>query len=200
RWAVTPPSRLPPAVATSSSMPSFMLMRCLPARPADTVLDVAMTVVRLIAAATLNGRPSPRFRKGTRNTTPPRPSTAPKTPEAVPAPKMINASVAVTAVIEAQLGRTGAAARTRSASSLHDPDACQGVALFQRRNRANEQDGSLVGGGDLLQRAIQVIGDDPDPRPFGDVGIAIDGRMEHPVAVGRQRHDFLDPHPAADGS
>ena len=50
--AVTPPSRLPAAVATSSSMPRRMLISCLPARAADTELDVAMTVVRLIAAAT----------------------------------------------------------------------------------------------------------------------------------------------------
>ena len=33
-------------------MPRRMLINCLPARPADTELDVAITVVRLIAAAT----------------------------------------------------------------------------------------------------------------------------------------------------
>ncbi len=95
-WAVTPPRKLPAAVATSSSIPSFMLISCLPARPAETVLDVAMTVVRLIAAAALNGKPSTRLRKGTRNTPPPSPSSAPRPPAMVPAAKMISASVAVT--------------------------------------------------------------------------------------------------------
>ena len=51
-----PPRKLPAAVATSSSMPSFMLISCWPVRPADTELDVAMTVVRLIAAATREGK------------------------------------------------------------------------------------------------------------------------------------------------
>ena len=55
--AVTPPSRLPAAVATSSSIPSLMLISCLPRAPADTELDVAITVVRLIAAAAWNGKP-----------------------------------------------------------------------------------------------------------------------------------------------
>ena len=49
--AVKPPSRLPPTVATSRSMPKRRLISCLPARPAETALDVAITVVRLIAAA-----------------------------------------------------------------------------------------------------------------------------------------------------
>ena len=62
--AVTPPSRLPPAVATSSSMPRRMLINCLPARPADTVLDVAMTVVRLIAAAVVIGKLEPEIEEG----------------------------------------------------------------------------------------------------------------------------------------
>ena len=93
--AVTPPRKLPAAVATSSSIPSFMLIRCLPARPADTVLDVAITVVRLIAAAAPKGKPSTRFRNGTRKTPPPRPSSAPSAPEATPTPKMIDASASV---------------------------------------------------------------------------------------------------------
>src|SRR5438105_4371668 len=91
-----PPRKLPPAVATSSSMPSFILISCLPARPADTLLDVAITVVRLMAAAAVNGNPRTRFRNGTRKTPPPRPSSAPRLPETAPAAKMIAASEAVT--------------------------------------------------------------------------------------------------------
>ena len=70
---MTPPSRLPAAVATSSTMPSRMLISCLPVRPADTELDVAITVVRLIAAAACSGKLSPRFRNGTRKMPPPMP-------------------------------------------------------------------------------------------------------------------------------
>src|SRR3954454_13789075 len=99
--AVTPPRKLPAAVATSSSIPSFMLISCLPARPADTVLDVAITVVRLIAAAALNGNPRPRLRNGTRKTPPPRPSSAPRLPATAPAAKMISTSDAVTTGITA---------------------------------------------------------------------------------------------------
>ena len=50
-----------------------MLISCLPARLADTELEVAMTVVRLIAAATLKGKPRTRLRNGTRKTPPPQP-------------------------------------------------------------------------------------------------------------------------------
>src|SRR3954462_13024087 len=99
--AVPPPRKLPAAVATSSSIPSFMLIRCLPALPADTVLDVAMTVVRLIAAAALNGNPRPRLGNGTRKTPPPRPSSAPRLPATAPAAKMISTSEAVTTGITA---------------------------------------------------------------------------------------------------
>ena len=97
--AVTPPRKLPAAVATSSSIPSRMLISCLPARPADTVLDVAITVVRLIAAATVKGNPITRLRNGTRNTPPPSPSNAPRLPAMVPAAKMISASETLTAGI-----------------------------------------------------------------------------------------------------
>ena len=40
-------------------MPNRMLISCLPARPAETVLDVAITVVRLIAAADRNRKIEP---------------------------------------------------------------------------------------------------------------------------------------------
>src|SRR6266850_37752 len=94
--AVTPPSRLPPAVATSRTMPRRMLIKCLPVRPAETELDVAITVVRLIAAATVNGKLRPRLRNGTRNTPPPMPRRAPRPPATAPAAKMIRASAGVT--------------------------------------------------------------------------------------------------------
>ncbi len=77
-------------------MPNRMLISCLPARPAETVLDVAITVVRLIAAAIVIGKLNPRLRNGTRKMPPPRPSSAPSAPATVPATKMISASAGVT--------------------------------------------------------------------------------------------------------
>ena len=47
-----------------------MLISCFPARAAETELDVAITVVRLIAAATGNEKFRPRVRKGTRKIPP----------------------------------------------------------------------------------------------------------------------------------
>ena len=75
--------------------PSRMLISCLPARPADTVLDVAMTVVRLIAAAALNEKPRTSFRKGTRKTPPPSPRAMPRPPAMAPAAKIRTATPAV---------------------------------------------------------------------------------------------------------
>src|SRR5262249_24421799 len=88
----------PAAVATSSDMPRRRLIKRWPARAADTELDVAITVVRLIAAATVIGRPSTRFRKGTTKMPPPRPSVAPKAPAATPAIRMTRVSPGVTAI------------------------------------------------------------------------------------------------------
>src|SRR4029079_10165134 len=70
--------------ATSSSMPSRRLMRLRPVVPADTALDVAITVTRLTAAAVLKSSPSQALRKGTRNTPPPNPSSAPMHPATAP--------------------------------------------------------------------------------------------------------------------
>src|SRR5262245_33007935 len=116
--AVRPPRKLPPAVATSSSIPSFMLISCLPARPAETLLDVAITVVRLIAAAAVNGKPSTRLRNGTRKTPPPSPSSAPRLPEITPAVKMIAASEAVTTGITRTRPAGGAASCGRKRARL----------------------------------------------------------------------------------
>jgi hypothetical protein len=71
-------------------------MSCSPARPAETELDVAMTVARLMAAADFNGNPSARCRNGTRNTPPPMPSSAPRPPASTPAPSITNARETVT--------------------------------------------------------------------------------------------------------
>ena len=61
------PAATPPAAeATSSSIPSRRLIRLRPVVPAETALDVAITVTRLIAAAVLKSRPKPAFRNGTR--------------------------------------------------------------------------------------------------------------------------------------
>ena len=77
-------------------MPSRRLINWAPAWPAETVLDVAMTVQRLIAAAVRSGKPSARFRSGTRKTPPPRPSIEPIDPASAPDPKMIKTSDSVT--------------------------------------------------------------------------------------------------------
>jgi len=47
------------------------------------VVDVAITVARLIAAAAVIEKPSPRLRSGTRKTPPPMPSAAPRIPAAM---------------------------------------------------------------------------------------------------------------------
>src|SRR5262249_48249459 len=67
------------------------LISCSPLRPADTELDVAMTVARLMAAALRRGRPSATFRSGTRKTPPPMPRSAPTLPAAAPETKTIAA-------------------------------------------------------------------------------------------------------------
>src|SRR5438876_2609746 len=95
-WAVNPPRMLPAAVATSRSMPNLKFIKCCPALPAVTVLDVAITVARLMPAATPIGSPSPRLRSGTRKMPPPRPSRAPRLPAAAPATKMISETKGVT--------------------------------------------------------------------------------------------------------
>src|SRR3990172_7836976 len=69
-WAVRPPSTPPAAVAISSTIPNRRLMRLLPAWPAVTALEVAMTAARLTAAAAPIGNPRPRLSSGTRNTAP----------------------------------------------------------------------------------------------------------------------------------
>src|SRR5687767_5775758 len=66
-------------------MPSRRLINPRPAVVADTALDVAMTVVSEIPAASRNGRPTIRVRNGTRKAPPPIPSIAPNAPEIAPA-------------------------------------------------------------------------------------------------------------------
>src|SRR5262245_58568848 len=95
RWAVNPPSRLPATVATSSTIPRRRLMSCVPLRAAETELDVAITVARLIAAAVLSWTPSARWRSGTRNTPPPIPRSAPTPPATTPDPNTMSASAGV---------------------------------------------------------------------------------------------------------
>ena len=51
-----------------------------------------MTVVRLIAAATVKGNPKTRLSSGTRKTPPPNPSSAPRLPATAAPAKMISAS------------------------------------------------------------------------------------------------------------
>ena len=58
RCAIVRPAATPPAAdATSSSIPRRRLIRLRPVVAADTALDVAMTVTRLIAAAVLKSTP-----------------------------------------------------------------------------------------------------------------------------------------------
>src|SRR5215217_7233189 len=83
-WAVMPPGRPPAAVATSSTIPSRRLISRRPAVAAETALEVAMTVVRLMAAAAWKGTPTTSTRKGTRNTPPPRPRRVPSRPATLP--------------------------------------------------------------------------------------------------------------------
>src|SRR4051812_44640246 len=71
-------------------------MRRDPVRPADTVLDVPMTVVRLMAAATPIGIPMPSVRNGTRKIPPPIPRVDPRPPATVPAARMISTRIGVT--------------------------------------------------------------------------------------------------------
>src|SRR5438067_214594 len=82
-------------------MPSRRLISCSPDLPADTVLDAAITVVKLMAAPVCRGNPRAMWSKGTRKTPPPMPSSAPVPPAATPDPKMITASATVIAGISA---------------------------------------------------------------------------------------------------
>src|SRR6187402_216179 len=66
-------------------MPRRRLMRFRPAVPAETALDVAITVMRPVAAATLKSSPKPTCSSGTRNTPPPIPSSDPRPPAMAPA-------------------------------------------------------------------------------------------------------------------
>ena len=84
-WNVRPAATPPAADATSSSMPSRRLIRLRPAVLTDTTLDVAMTVIRLVATAILIGSPMTVLRNGTRKTPPPMPSSAPRPPATAPA-------------------------------------------------------------------------------------------------------------------
>src|SRR5262245_4712924 len=65
-------------------MPSRRLIRFRPAVLAETALDVPITVIKLVATATLIGRPTTVLRKGTRNTPPPMPRSAAKPPARIP--------------------------------------------------------------------------------------------------------------------
>src|SRR4051794_40216139 len=67
-------------------MPSRRLIRLRPAVFADTALDVAITVIRPVAAATRKSKPSPALSRGTRKTPPPMPSSDPSQPAVAPAP------------------------------------------------------------------------------------------------------------------
>jgi len=60
------------------------------------VLDVAMTVVRLIGGRCAERKPERQVEEGNQKDAAPRPSSAPSAPDAAPAVKMISASVAVT--------------------------------------------------------------------------------------------------------
>ena len=51
----------------------------------DTTLEVAITVMRLVATAILIGRPITVLRNGTRKTPPPMPRSAPRPPATAPA-------------------------------------------------------------------------------------------------------------------
>src|SRR5262245_13688188 len=169
KCAVIAPSRLPPAVATSSSMPRRRLITCSRLRAAETELDVAITVVKLIAAATGNENLRTRVRNGTRNTPPARPSSDPRPPANTPATKMAIASDAVTSGI--------------NASSFHDADGRDGIALLQRRHRAHERDDAGFGGGGFGDDFAEVIGDVADLAAFVDVRAALHGRVEHAAGV-----------------
>ena len=52
---------------------------------AETTLEVAMTVIRLVADRNLDRQTDPVFRNGTRKTPPPMPSSAPRPPATAPA-------------------------------------------------------------------------------------------------------------------
>src|SRR5207237_1303047 len=69
-----------------------------------------MTVMRLTAAATLNSKPRPTLRNGTRNTPPPRPSSDPRQPPTAPA--------AMTAITTERVMRWAADAGARELAAV----------------------------------------------------------------------------------
>src|SRR5678815_4624522 len=162
--AVMPPSSEPAAVATSSTIPSLKLMRCDPVRPADTVLDVPMTVVRLMAAATPIGIPMPSVRNGTRKIPPPIPRVEPRAPATVPAARMISTRIGVmtgiggfndtappTAVVLWLLGGSAHAGRHCGSQDDERPTVHPQIAVVPARPEA-EQRSRLV---PRAQRAIR---------------------------------------------
>jgi len=82
--ATSPPVSPPTVVATSSSMPRRRLISERPTEPDVVTLEVAMMVVRLMPTATRIGTSITRTSRGTRNTPPPRPSSDPSPPAAIP--------------------------------------------------------------------------------------------------------------------
>src|SRR4051794_1815494 len=128
------PSVRPPIVdAISRSMPSRKLINCRPAVPADTALEVAMTVIRLTAAAILNSNPNPALRNGTRNTPPPRPRSDPMQPPTAPA--AITASARETLIRWARnpVGRVLSSGAKRG---VQTPRLSHAPAILRRRARA----------------------------------------------------------------
>jgi hypothetical protein len=75
----------PRVVATSKIMPSRRLTRPRSRLIVEEADAVAITETRLAAIAARMGMPKPRVRRGTRNTPPPNPSSAPTKPVAAPA-------------------------------------------------------------------------------------------------------------------
>src|ERR1041384_2751462 len=122
--------RPPTADATSSSIPRRRLNRLRPAVFADTALDVAITVMSPVAAATLNSRPRPALRNGTRNTPPPMPSSEPRPPATAPA------------------ATTAAAVKTLI--------GCIVLIMFQRFLEEGLAQASFLGGCDRTKQAVVI--------------------------------------------
>src|SRR5262249_61568936 len=78
---------------------------------------------------------------------------------------------------------------------LYHADVRHRVALLERRHGTNEHDDALFRRRHVVQRTIEIVGDDAELRALRDVRVAIDGRLEHAVALRGERPDLLDPDP-----
>src|SRR3954447_2588055 len=133
--AMSPPSRAPHAVNSSSTIPSRRLATCVRRYTPAPALDVTITETSEIATAPRNGSPNPSVSSGTRRIPPPRPRRLPNSP--TPAPPISRTSPAIIAAQPEPVGpRDGASG---------GPSPVSGAEVLGRVREQGHVAGSLQG-------------------------------------------------------